>query len=73
MALWKILTEADAVTLTYIESVLPGGAPPKDCGRGDVALEADLEAFCIDQASPWDLIQSRRGVFVRQSAAFASA
>ena len=45
------------MTLTYFESVLPGGPRPKNCGNGGVAVLPDLESWCIEQASPWDQIR----------------
>jgi len=75
VARWQIQVDVsqDLVTLTYFESVLPGGKPPKNCGSGGLAVLADLEAWCADQASPWDQLQTERGVFVRQVSAFVRA
>jgi hypothetical protein len=70
VALWllRVDAEQDAVTLTYFER----NAPPKDCGRGDLALLADLEGWVIDQAAAWDRVQTDRGVFVRQATALGA-
>jgi hypothetical protein len=71
VALWLIQVDAeqDLVTLTYVEK----DAPPKDCGRGGLAILPDLEGFVIDQAAPFDRVQVRERVFVRQVSAFVRA
>lgn len=71
MALWVLQVDAelDIVTLTYVEK----DAPPKNCGRGGLAVLNDLESWVIDQAGPWDRLQMRGAVFVRQVAAFVQA
>lgn len=71
MALWLLRVDAaqDVVTLTYFEK----DAPPKECGRGGLALLPSLERWVIDQATAWDRIETDRGVFVRQVSAFLQA
>jgi hypothetical protein len=72
MALWVLQTDAeqDLVTLTYFEKK---GAPAQECGHGAIALLRDVEAWCMDQAAPWDRVQTDRGVFMRQVSAFVQA
>jgi hypothetical protein len=72
MALWRIDSDAerDLVTLTYFEGP---EAPPKECGRGGMALLSDVEGFAVDQAVPFDRVQMGGRVFVRQGSAFVCA
>lgn len=71
MALWLLQVDAEqgTVTLTYLQK----DAPPQDCGRGGLALLADLEGWVIEAAAAWDRVQTNRGVFVRQVSAFVQA
>jgi hypothetical protein len=63
MPTWTIENDGTNVALTYED-----GQVTKDCGTGPANLEADVEGFAVDQATPGDRIRTRRGLFVRQPA-----
>lgn len=69
MALWTIEREGDTLTLTWSPSVLPEKLTFQDCGRTSVSLRADLEAWVVSEADPFDIIQTDRGAFVRTNVA----
>ncbi len=68
MALWRIEVVGDRITLTYQDSVFPGGSAPKQCGEGAIALLADLEAWVASEAAGWDLLLMAGGTFVKVAA-----
>lgn len=66
MAIWCVTEQGDSVALTYSPSALPGRLLWRSCGEAPAALAHDLEGWVGQQAAPWDVIRSLRGVFVKQ-------
>ncbi len=61
MATWRI---DPTLHVTY-----HGHGGVQDCGRptNSAVKLADTEAWCISNATTWDVVESPRGRFVRQS------
>jgi len=66
VAIWCVTEQGDSVALTYSTSALPGRLVWQPCGEAPAALAHDLEGWVGQQAAPWDVIRSPRGVFVKQ-------
>ncbi len=64
MAIWSIEAQGGTVCLKYRKDGVW-----QNCGSGDRAVEADLLAWVVDSAKPWDIIIDVAGArFVRAPA-----
>ncbi len=59
MATWTI---TDDLRVTH-----DSGDRHFDCGQAEAALMPEVEAWVVSEASPWDLVRTPRGLFVRQT------
>ena len=66
MSVWIIERAGSRVKLTYAHEPLAEKPLVQPCGDGDAVLESDLEAWVFEQAEPWDLVRTPRGLFARQ-------
>lgn len=65
LSVWHIERTGDRVRLTYTPNPVAERPEVRHCGEGDRKLEAELEAWVIQEASPWDLVRTARGTFAR--------
>ncbi len=67
MGLWHMDVDLKLrkVQLIYVDHPGASDALVQRCGACELVAERDLEAWIIDQAAPWDLINTDRGSFVR--------
>jgi hypothetical protein len=68
MSMWIIERTGSRVKLAYAREPLAEKPLLQHCGEGDAVLESDLEAWVFEQAEPWDLVRTPRGLFARQHA-----
>ncbi len=66
MALWRIETVGDRITLTVRECPPDLTAPPDVRGTGSIEHFDEAERWLVEQLSPWDLMEAPRGTFIRQ-------
>ena len=69
MSLWSIERVGPRLKLTFTHEPLAADPHVQPCGECEEDLASDLEAWVIDQAEPWDLVRTARGLFVRQRTA----
>jgi hypothetical protein len=67
MSLWTLEREGEKTKLTFTHEPLKADGMVQPCGEVETVAESDLEAWVFDQAQPYDLIQTPRGLFVRQT------
>jgi hypothetical protein len=68
MATWLVRHEGRDVVLTFRDA-----SGSTECGRGGAELLPEVLGWVIEQAQPYDRVQTEEAVFIRQSVSETAA